>query len=407
MKDAVNSDAGVGSEPVADAGAGGGPSDVLPRLALETSESTEFGQGWISGLISAVAGLAALGTVLCFHFPGATVAAIRSYYPVELIRALIHLFLFVSFVLGSVSICLRRNKTLGLIGIGSTLVATLLGGSAVEISGDIQETFLGLDWVILDLILYSAVYIPLERLFALHPGQPAFRKEWTTDITYFFLNGLLIQVIGLLTIKPAMLFFDWARLDFIVTTVSGLPLPIQVLLCVLLADLTQYWIHRAYHQIPALWRFHAIHHSAEVMDWMAGARLHFVDAVSTRCLTYIPLFLAGFSEAAIASYLVIVVIQATFIHANVRWEFRLIQKWIATPCFHHWHHAAESQAIDRNFAVHTPIWDRLFGTCYLPGRWPYSYGLCGERDVPSGWIGQFLYPLFRRSRKSPAKADSN
>jgi sterol desaturase/sphingolipid hydroxylase (fatty acid hydroxylase superfamily) len=129
------------------------------------------------------------------------------------------------------------------------------------------------------------------------------------------------------------------------------------------------------------------------MDWLAGSRLHFVDAVLTRCLTYTPLYLLGFSESAVAVYVVVVVVQATFIHANVRWQFSWLQRVIATPIFHHWHHAAEPEAIDVNFAVHTPIWDTLFGTFYLPGRWPKQYGLCGKRDVPGGWFSQFLYPF--------------
>lgn len=369
-----------------------------PKLALETAEPTAFGHGWISGLISAVLGLAALGAVVCFHFPGLTVAEVRGRYPVDLIRALLHLALVTSFLSATVSICLRRNKVLGLVGIGSTLLAALLGGSAVQIGGDVRNMWLGLDWMVLDLMLYSAVFIPLERLYALHPEQPTFRREWTTDLTYFFLSALLVQIIGLLTIQPVTLLFDGVRSDSVVAFLSGLPVLVQAPLCVLTADLTQYWVHRMFHRIPVLWRFHAIHHSTEVMDWLAGSRLHFVDAVVTRSLTYVPLFLLGFSQAAIAVYVVIVVIQATFIHANVRWQFRGLQAWVATPCFHHWHHAAEPEAVDKNFAVHSPIWDRLFGTYYLPGRWPERYGLCGPRNVPRGWLRQFLYPFVRRPR---------
>jgi sterol desaturase/sphingolipid hydroxylase (fatty acid hydroxylase superfamily) len=70
------------------------------------------------------------------------------------------------------------------------------------------------------------------------------------------------------------------------------------------------------------------------------------------------------------------------------------------PSFHHWHHAAEGAAIDKNFAVHTPIWDWLFGNLYLPDRWPNAYGFCGGSDVPKGWFRQFLYPLWRRGRTS-------
>ena len=203
----------------------------------------------------------------------------------------------------------------------------------------------------------------------------------------------------MLTLKPAMVFFHWARIESIERTVSAWPVLLQVAVLLLVADFAQYWVHRAFHTIPALWRFHAVHHSAEAMDWLAGSRLHLVDAVLTRALTYVPIYLLGFSESALFVYLFIVAVQATFIHANVRWEFAAIRRFIATPCFHHWHHSAEPEAVDKNFSIHSPIWDRLFGTYHMPGRWPESYGLCGQRDVPPGWLRQFLYPFKRRSPK--------
>ena len=75
---------------------------------------------------------------------------------------------------------------------------------------------------------------------------------------------------------------------------------------------------------------------------------------------------------------------------------RRLRRLVATPAFHHWHHSAEREAVDKNFAVHTPIWDMLFGTYYLPDRWPTAYGLCGRRDVPARWVTQLVYPFRRR-----------
>ena len=126
-----------------------------------------------------------------------------------------------------------------------------------------------------------------------------------------------------------------------------LPLPAQVLALLLVADFTQYWVHRAFHRSQWLWRFHAIHHSIEQMDWLAGSRLHLVDVIATRGLTYVPIFVLGFSEPALMVYVFLVAIQATFIHANVRWTFRGWQRIVATPAFHHWHHSAEPQRSTR------------------------------------------------------------
>jgi sterol desaturase/sphingolipid hydroxylase (fatty acid hydroxylase superfamily) len=370
-----------------------------PRFSLETTEPTAFGRGWISGFLSALFGLLGLGAVLCFHFPDwLTLPQLRPYYAVPYVRAAIYLLLVTSFLLGIVSFCLRRNKAFAVVGMTLTLVAVLLGGSRVPLPEELTNgPFLGLDWFLLNLIVYSALYIPLERSFAKHPEQPTFRSQWRVDLTYFFLNTLLIQFTTLLTLMPAMVFFNWARIPAITRLVAQLPLLVQIPAVLVVADFTQYWIHRAFHVVPLLWRFHSIHHSAEAMDWLAGSRLHIVDAVATRGLTYIPIYVLGFSDTAMYAYVLIVVVQATFIHANVGWEFPGIRRLVATPCFHHWHHAAEPEAVDKNFSVHSPLWDWLFGTLYMPGRWPSKYGLCGKSDVPASWVGQFVYPIWRKT----------
>jgi lathosterol oxidase len=367
-------------------------------LSTETLEPTSAGHGFISGVLSAILGIAGFGAVLCLHFPEyLTHTELRQFYFLGYLRAVVHVMLVASFVLGSISACLRVNKALALTGIGFTLAAALLGGSQVPVDGAAATagSWLGVDFFVLNLLLYSAVFIPLERLFALRTEQPLFRRQWPVDLTYFFINSLLIELLTVLTLTPALILFGWARVGWVSDTVASMPLWLQVPVLLLVADFTQYWVHRAFHAVPFLWRFHAIHHSAEQMDWLAGSRLHLVDVIVTRGLTYVPIFVLGFSEAALMVYVFLVAGQATFIHANVRWEFRPLRRLVATPAFHHWHHSAEREAIDRNFAVHTPIWDLLFGTYYLPDRWPAAYGLADRRGVPGRWLTQLIYP-FRR-----------
>jgi lathosterol oxidase len=321
---------------------------------------------------------------------------LRSLYASPYLRAVVHLALVTAFLFGSVSAILRANKTLALTGLGFTLAAALLGGSgAVAAPADGRAAWLSLDFFVLNLLLYSAIFVPLERLFALRATQPVFRRQWMVDLTYFFINSLLVEVLTIFTLQPALILFDWARADWLRDVVGGSPIALQVLFIVLVADFTQYWVHRTFHATAFLWPFHAIHHSAEEMDWLAGSRLHLVDVILTRGLTYVPIFVLGFSEPALMVYVFLVAIQATFIHANVRWTFRGWQRIIATPAFHHWHHSAEPQSLDKNFAVHTPAWDLLFGTFYLPARWPSAYGLAHGRQVPPRWTSQLVYPLRR------------
>ncbi len=107
------------------------------------------------------------------------------------------------------------------------------------------------------------------------------------------------------------------------------------------------------------------------MDWLAGSRLHLVDVIATRGLTYVPIFVLGFSESALMVY-VVPGRDPGHLHPRQRavGHSGAWQRIVATPAFHHWHHSAEPQSIDKNFAVHTPAWDLLFGTFYLPARWP-------------------------------------
>ncbi len=371
------------------------------NAAGETHSHKRFGSGWISGVLSIALGAIGLGTVICFLFPTIlTVPELRGRYPVTYIRGILHFVLVSAFLLGVISVCLWKQKRMGMTGIALVLAAALLGGSNVPIGKNPDKgLFLGLDWFLLNLILYSAAFVPLERMFALRPEQPILRKEWRTDLMYFFISSLLLQVTTILTMEPSMVFFDWAANERVRSWVRAWPFVAQFAAILVVTDFTQYWVHRAFHRVPMLWRFHAVHHSIETMDWLAGSRLHLFDVAVTRGLTYIPIYILGFSEKALFVYIVFVSLQATFIHSNVRFTFGPARWILATPQFHHWHHGAEREAIDKNFAVHLPVLDFLFGTFHLPkNHWPDSYGIGGGAPVPQGFIRQTIYPFSLRAR---------
>ncbi|MCU1286016.1 MAG: Fatty acid hydroxylase superfamily protein [Acidobacteriales bacterium] len=358
-----------------------------------------FGSGWISGVFSVLLGGMGLFAVFCLLFPSLlTVPEARALYPMPYIRALIHVGLVSGFLFGVICICLRKWRVLGIIGVACTLIAALLGGSQVPIEGELSNgPYLGLDWFLLNLIFFSAVFVPMERLFARHPEQAIFRQGWRTDIIYFLMSNLLVGFTTLLTMKPAMVLFSWAVSAQFQSAVRSQPVVLQFLEVILIADLFQYWVHRSFHTWPSLWRFHAVHHSAEAMDWLAGSRLHLVDAVATRAIIFLPFYVLGFSQAALLAYVIVVSLQATFIHANVRFNFGPLRLLFATPQFHHWHHGADAEAIDKNFAVHLPALDLLFGTFHMPkGEWPHAYGITNN-PVPEGYLKQMVYPFRKKN----------
>jgi lathosterol oxidase len=256
---------------------------------------------------------------------------------------------------------------------------------------------LGLDWFVLDLLVLALVFVPLERAFALVRAQRILRFGWRTDLAHFFVSHLLVQVLALLTIAPAGLLFGGIVSPRLQAWVAGRPLLLQFVAAVAIADLFQYGVHRAFHAVPWLWRFHAIHHSSTAMDWLAGSRLHLFDVVMTRAITFVPLFVLGFAPSALLAYLVFVAFQAVALHANLRFRFPGLRWILATPAFHHWHHAVSP--VDKNFAIHLPVIDRVFGTAWEPGDFPERYGIGGE-PVPEGWGRQLVWPL-RRPRAQP------
>ena len=362
-----------------------------------------LGSGWVSGVLALTLALLGLGAVLCLRYPSLlTLADARRYYNVGLIRLAVHLVLIAGFILGILSIILRQEKVLGFTALGSILLATVLGGSGATNRLDLDsELYLGLDWFLLNLIFTGIVFIPIERLLG-RKEQPIFRYEWREDLLYFLISSLLVQVLAFLSLAPAMTILkstDWGGFR---AWVGGQPVVLQFLEIMFLTDLVQYWVHRGFHRLPWLWNFHAIHHSAQAMDWLASSRMHVIEIVCLRGCTVIPMYVLGFSEPALYAYLIFVYLLSALVHSNVRMTFGYLDRWLVTPRFHHWHHGVEREAIDVNFAVHFPWLDRMFGTYHLPsdGRWPEGYGIANH-PIPKGFWRQFLYP-FKKQPTVPA-----
>ena len=361
----------------------------------------KFGEGKISGSISIFLGLLAVGGVLCFHFPEyLTTPELRTKYNVDTMRIVLRAAMFLSILMGTLAFFLGKGKRLGFGGICLTIVAQLLGGATIEV-GDFESSRIsfGLDWLVLDLLSSTLIFVFLEKLFAHKKDQPVLRPEWRQDLSFFAFNHLVIGYVLLVVTKFSQSIFGWAVNANVQGFVQSQPVWAQFLAAIVVADFMQYWSHRAMHEVPMLWKFHSVHHSPPAMDWLSGSRLHICEMLATRCLVFLPIFLLGFSPNAINAYVVFVGFQAVLNHANVELSFGPLRHVLVTPHFHHWHHASDEKAIDMNYAAHTPVLDRVFGTHLdvSPEEWPKSYGVVGKA-LPLGILRQHLYP-FRKSDK--------
>ncbi len=261
----------------------------------------------------------------------------------------------------------------------------------------LQKLLVDLLRLALWLLILVAIFVPLERLFALH-RQQIFRPQLGVDLGYFFLNGLLP---GLLLSGPLAMVAWGAHSLFpasVQAAVAAWPLWLRVLAALLVGEIGYYWGHRWAHNIPLLWRFHAIHHSAGQVDFLTNTRAHPVDLAFTRMCSLVPLFALGLvnplrpSDGLIPVLVLLTgVMWGFFIHANLRWRFGPLEWVITTPGFHHWHHTLSAPR-DRNYASMLPWLDRIFGSHYLPStQWPSDYGNPFRTADSLG--GQLLQPF--------------
>jgi sterol desaturase/sphingolipid hydroxylase (fatty acid hydroxylase superfamily) len=253
------------------------------------------------------------------------------------------------------------------------------------------------DWLVLPLL----VFVPLERLFAARPSQRIFRRGWFTDLTYVFLNRPVIQFGVIAVIVAATMAADHVVPARLRSTIGSQPIWLQVVQIFFLADLGFYAAHRMFHAVPALWRFHAIHHSIEELDWLAAARVHPIDQIVTKGISLVPPFIVGYSDGALAIFTFIYFWHSFLLHSNVRLGLGPLNRVLATPVFHHWHHAVDRDARDTNFAAQLSLLDTIFGTYRLPAdRTPSRFGT--DDAVPGTYLRNLLYPLARRRRAAGA-----
>src|ERR1035438_5910905 len=260
------------------------------------------------------------------------------------------------------------------------------------------------------LALLVVILVPQESLWAQHPHKVV-RRGFLTDLGYYFLNSLLPKL--LVTMPLSMI--AWGLHHFVLSEVysraAEVPLWMRFAAAMIVGECSSYWGHRWMHEIPVLWRFHAIHHSAEEMDWLVNTRAHPLDIVFARLCGFVPMYALGLAQPMMGKTvdvvplltLLVAMLWGFFIHANLRWRFGWLGLVIATPAFHHWHHTNDEH-VDKNYASMLPIMDALFGSWYMPKKqWPTKYGIDGT--MAPGLAGEVVQPFLPEAKaKMPTAA---
>src|ERR1700679_2694791 len=145
------------------------------------------------------------------------------------------------------------------------------------------------------LVILIALFAPFEHFFSVRPAK-LFQKGSLVNVGWYFINSLApIFLLG----PPAAL-LAWAVHAFLPASFTGaaaaLPLWARMIAAMIVGEIGFYWGHRWSHEIPLLWRFHAVHHSPTHVDWLVNSRGHPVDFMFTRLCGFFPIYALGLSN---------------------------------------------------------------------------------------------------------------
>ncbi len=249
------------------------------------------------------------------------------------------------------------------------------------------------------LLICACLFGFLQSLFPLDPTPRPIRRDIWMDIGYWMLGPSVYASIGALLIGAGFVVLFGGNLDAAVAWsnteapwLADWPLWLQALGVLIVTDISLYWTHRLFHS-NALWRYHAIHHAPETLDWLHAVRFHPINLIFHSIFANAVALWIGFPPAAVAVLAPFNVLYSTMVHANLNWTFGPLRHVFASPVFHRWHHTGADEGGSKNFAATFSFLDHMFGTFYMPkDQKPMNLGLT-DRDMPPNLLGQWLYPL--------------
>ena len=240
-------------------------------------------------------------------------------------------------------------------------------------------------------------------LVTLHELQWPYRAQWRPgvgDVRADLLFMLTVQVALPYLLSITVVIFLAEQLQAGTLTVEGLwphqtPVAVQVCLMLLAADFLRYWLHRAFHKFPFMWRYHAVHHSPHRLYWLNVGRFHPIEKAVQFAVDTLPFALLGVSTEVLAAYFVFYAVNGFFQHSNCNVRLGPLNYLVSGPELHRWHHSEFSRESDTNFGNNLIIWDLLFGTRFLPvDREVGRLGLV-NRNYPTGFLPQMKTPFVR------------
>jgi sterol desaturase/sphingolipid hydroxylase (fatty acid hydroxylase superfamily) len=250
-------------------------------------------------------------------------------------------------------------------------------------------------------IALAILFTVLTWFWSCNPGKQWWHKrDLATDLCYwlfvpvitrFLRIGLLIAaaalILGITTANGLVAFYEKGH-----GPLAALPLVAQGVIFLVGQDVIMYWTHRGFHG-RRFWKYHAVHHSSEQLEWISAARFHPVNLFLGSVLADVVMLFGGISPNVFVVLGPLITAHSAFVHANLDWTLGPFRYVIAGPVFHRWHHTAADRGGEKNFAGTFPFLDVIFGTFHMPAdELPDRYGIA-DRGFPSSFGAQLLHPF--------------
>ncbi len=272
------------------------------------------------------------------------------------------------------------------------IAGMFIGFAATDAGASLQSiTTLALIPVVIGLIV-----APLERLMPYSRNWLEGGNDTSVDLMMFisgaFWNGFakyLIQTLLLVGLVEAMEAYGHGLWP------SHWPALVQVFLFILIKDFFRYWLHRALHEVPFLWRFHAAHHSVKRLYWLNGIRSHPVEVVGQAVLFAVPYaLLQPTAEVAMVAILMQLTI-GIFQHANIDLKLGFWEYIFSIGDNHRYHHYPDKGVGDSNYGGEFILFDILFGTFHkVKGERPHdNIGIGTAPNYPMTMAGLYIAPF--------------
>ena len=265
----------------------------------------------------------------------------------------------------------------------------------------VYATLLWIGWAVA-LASYVAV-LTGAALVMLHETKLPYRREWRPTGGVVTADALFMGTVqGVLPLLLSFTVVIWLAglLDTTGLSIDGLwpvgiPLAAQVFLMLLAAEFPRYWLHRAFHGVPTMWRLHAVHHSPHQLYWLNVGRFHPIEKSIQYAVDSLPFALLGAPQETLAAYFVFYAINGFFQHSNCMVRLGPLNYVVSGPELHRWHHSEVSVESNNNYGNNLILWDILFGTRWLPkGREVGPLGL-HNRAYPLGFFAQMRTPFLK------------